>query len=199
MTNKDNKIELIGTIYNELTLSHITNGEEFYKFGLCINRKSGNVDIVQAIISEREFEIERLSQYNRVHIKGQVRTHNKIVDDKNKLEIYVFVTDLFDASEIEYDDNILLLNGFICKKPIKRVTPFGKNITDLMLAVNRSYGRTDYIPCICWGRNASYVDDMKVGSKICVEGRLQSREYKKGDDILIAYEVSVCKVVDDMQ
>lgn len=156
------------------------------------------------IVSDRLVEIKDLQIGKKISVKGQVRTFNKhISDDKRKLLIMVFARDVREVEEEsesapEFNNNVKL-SGYICKPPVYRVTPKGREIADVLIAVNRMYGKADYIPCITWGRNARYAGNIDVGTRIDVEGRLQSREYtKKLDDgteeIRTAYEISVSRI-----
>lgn len=201
---ENNKIELCGVIASTPELNHKTYGENFYGFRLSCSRKSTEKDMLPIIVSDRLVEIKDLQVDKRISVKGQVRTFNKhISDDKRKLLIMVFARDVREVEEEsesapEFNNNVKL-NGYICKPPVYRVTPKGREIADVLIAVNRTYGKSDYIPCITWGRNARYTGNLDVGTRVDVEGRLQSREYtKKLDDgteeIRTAYEISVSRI-----
>lgn len=201
---ENNKIELCGVIASTLELNHKTYGENFYGFRLSCSRKSTEKDMLPIIVSDRLVEIKDLQVDKRISVKGQVRTFNKhISDDKRKLLIMVFARDVREVEEEsesapEFNNNVKL-SGYICKPPVYRVTPKGREIADVLIAVNRTYGKSDYIPCITWGRNARYTGNLDVGTRVDVEGRLQSREYtKKLDDgteeIRTAYEISVSRI-----
>ena len=201
---ENNKIELCGVIASVPELNHKTYGENFYSFRLSCSRKSTEKDVLPIIVSDRLVEIKDLQVGKKISVKGQVRTFNKhISDDKHKLLIMVFARDVREVEEEsesapEFNNNVKL-SGYICKSPVYRVTPKGREIADVLIAVNRAYGKADYIPCITWGRNARYTGNLDVGTRIDVEGRLQSREYtKKLDDgteeIRIAYEISVSRI-----
>lgn len=201
---ENNKIELCGVITSVPELNHKTYGENFYGFRLSCSRKSTEKDMLPIIVSDRLVEIKDLQVGKKISVKGQVRTFNKhISDDKRKLLIMVFARDVREIEEEsesapEFNNNVKL-NGYICKPPIYRVTPKGREIADVLIAVNRMYGKADYIPCITWGRNARYAGNIDVGTRIDVEGRLQSREHtKKLDDgteeIRTAYEISVSRI-----
>lgn len=199
-----NKIELCGVIASVPELNHKTYGENFYGFRLSCSRKSTEKDMLPIIVSDRLVEIKDLQVGKKISVKGQVRTFNKhISDDKRKLLIMVFARDVREVEEEsesapEFNNNVKL-SGYICKPPVYRVTPKGREIADVLIAVNRTYGKSDYIPCITWGRNARYTGNLDVGTRVDVEGRLQSREYtKKLDDgteeIRTAYEISVSRI-----
>lgn len=201
---ENNKIELCGVIASTPELNHKNYGENFYGFRLSCSRKSTEKDMLPIIVSDRLVEIKNLQVGKKISVKGQVRTFNKhISDDKRKLLIMVFARDVREVEEEsesapEFNNNVKL-SGYICKPPVYRVTPKGREIADVLIAVNRMYGKADYIPCITWGRNARYAGNLDVGTRIDVEGRLQSREYtKKLDDgteeIRTAYEISVSRI-----
>ena len=201
---ENNKIELCGVIASTPELNHKNYGENFYGFRLSCSRKSTEKDMLPIIVSDRLVEIKDLQVGKKISVKGQVRTFNKhISDDKRKLLIMVFARDVREVEEEsesapEFNNNVKL-SGYICKPPVYRVTPKGREIADVLIAVNRMYGKADYIPCITWGRNARYAGNIDVGTHIDVEGRLQSREYtKKLDDgteeIRTAYEISVSRI-----
>lgn len=201
---ENNKIELCGVIASVPELNHKTYGENFYGFRLSCSRKSTEKDMLPIIVSDRLVEIKDLQVGKKILVKGQVRTFNKhISDDKRKLLITVFARDVWEVEEEsesapEFNNNVKL-SGYICKPPVYRVTPKGREIADVLIAVNRTYGKSDYIPCITWGRNARYTGNLDVGTRVDVEGRLQSREYtKKLDDgteeIRTAYEISVSRI-----
>ena len=198
--SENNIITLVGTIVSERTFSHEVYGEGFYSFNLEVPRLSENSDIIPVTVSERilsdEFKIGE-----KVVIDGQFRSYNNYENEKNKLVLTVFVKDikiLTEDMEIP-NPNEICLTGFICKKPIYRTTPFGREIADILLAVNRAYNKSDYIPCIAWGRNARFCQNIEVGEKVKLWGRIQSRTYEKKfedgtSEIRRAYEVSVSKM-----
>ena len=197
----NNQIKLVGTIVSDKRFSHEVYGEGFYSFDLEVPRLSDTSDIIPVMVSERlltEFDFH-IGQ--KVVIDGQYRSYNNMENDKNKLVLTCFVKEM--RLQVEEDANAntneIILNGFICKKPIYRTTPFGREIADVLLAVNRAYNKSDYIPCIAWGRNARFCQSLEVGQSVKVFGRIQSRQYeKKLDDgtseIRRAYEVSVSKM-----
>lgn len=195
---ENNLITLVGKIASDYKFSHEMYGESFYTFDLETSRLSDTLDILPITISERLIDTEFLTG-SIVEINGQIRSYNNIVDKKNHLILTVFAKEisLFDNSN--KNPNQVLLNGFLCKVPVYRTTPFGREISDILLAVNRSYNKSDYIPCIAWGRNAKFTSNLKVGDNIKLSGRMQSRKYQKklenGDLIeKIAYEISISKL-----
>ena len=196
---ESNTAELCGAVLSELKFSHKTYGEIFYTFVLGIERRSGYIDEINIMVSERLiFENPpRLNDF--VEIKGQVRTYNELTEGRNKLNVVVFAKEIFLSENFGYNENYVYLEGFLCKEPLKRTSPLGRDICDLMLAVNRMYNKSDYIPCIDWGRNAGYAESLGVGTKLSVEGRIQSREYRKkledgSSEMRKAFEVSIVKI-----
>ena len=181
---ESNVAELCGVVLSELRFSHKTYGEIFYTFVLGIERRSGYIDEINIMVSERLIFDNPPREGDFVEIKGQIRTYNEIVDEKNKLNVVVFAKEIYQSENFGYNENYIYLEGFLCKEPLKRTSPLGREICDMMLAVNRMYNKSDYIPCIAWGRNAGYAEKLGVGTKLALEGRIQSREYKKKlDDI----------------
>ena len=202
--SENNHIILVGKVTSEKKFSHEIYGEKFYIFDLEVPRLSGNADIIPITISERLMVDGDLPLNTKMTVEGQFRSYNSYGEGKNKLVLTVFaknITLLEDQeSEVEarkdFLSNEVTLIGYICKKPIYRQTPFGREIADILLAVNRAYSKSDYIPCIAWGRTARFCDNMEVGTEVKVVGRVQSRQYeKKHEDGTIenkiAYEVSV--------
>ena len=199
---ENNYLVLIGNIVSEKVFSHEIYGESFYLFNLEIPRLSENEDIIPITISERLIANFDLSVGRKVVIEGQFRSYNSYENERNRLVLTVFAKDISEYKEHEVEEekekvsNEVVLKGYICKKPIYRQTPFGREIADLLLAVNRAYNKSDYIPCIAWGRNARFCENMEIGTEVKIVGRIQSRNYdKKLDDGTIeqrvAYEVSV--------
>ncbi len=193
---ENNKVFLKGVVNSEPTFSHESFGEGFYELAIKVDRLSDNFDNIPVIVSEKL--LGSFSKGKVVSLAGQFRSYNKLVDGKSRLILNVFVRNI-----IEIDDtmnpNVVELSGFICKEPIFRMTPFGREICDVLIAVNRAYNKSDYLPCIVWGRNARFVKDITVGQKVQIVGRIQSREYQKrlADDTMvtrIAYEISVNKI-----
>ena len=185
-----NKIVLAGLVTEEPMFSHEVHGEKFYRFRLLSSRQSGNCDILVCIVPE--IIKNGISEGNKVKVFGEIRTRNVHENDKNHLEITVFVKEVLLYEE---DENNVELDGFICKEPTYRETPLGRQVSDLIVASNREYFKSDYIPCIAWGRNAIRASEFNVGTRVKVLGRLQSREYNKrlGDETYearTAYELS---------
>ena len=195
---KNNRVYICGEIVGEAEFSHEVYGEGFYEMKVRVDRLSGQPDILPVTISERLIEGSGLRAGEILSALGQFRSYNKVVDGKSKLMLTVFVRELV-PKEAGRNPNSVVLSGYICKPPVYRTTPFNREIADLLIAVNRAYNKSDYIPCIAWGRNARFVKNLAVGEKIAVFGRIQSREYqKKISDIEIknmtAYEVSISKL-----
>lgn len=200
---KNNQIKVHGKIISDMTFSHEVYGESFYNFNLEIVRLSDSTDVLPVTISERLFESDMIKIGAVVDITGQIRSYNNFVDteNKNRLVLTIFARDIefLDDDSKGTNPNEVLLNGFICKAPVYRTTPFGREIADILIAVNRAYNKSDYIPCIAWGRNARFASKLTVGDNISLSGRMQSRNYQKklenGDVIeRVAYEVSISKI-----
>ena len=194
----NNKVYITGEIVSTPTFSHEIYGERFYEFDLKVPRLSDSFDIIPITVTERLLTEHSLCVGARFSANGQFRSYNKLDDGKSKLMLTVYVREIMPYSE-EDNPNYIEITGFVCKEPIFRVTPFKREITDVLLAVNRSYNKSDYLPCIAWGRNARLVKNFVVGDKVQVVGRIQSREYQKklDDDTIItktAYEVSLSRV-----
>ncbi len=204
MTDKlfeNNQVSMMGEIVSEFQFSHEVFGEGFYMVELAVNRLSNYSDYIPLMISERLIDTEQDYTGQLIRVSGQFRSYNRHEEKKNRLVLSVFVRELEFWDEIDENEktNQIFLDGYICKEPIYRKTPLGREIADVLLAVNRSYGKSDYIPCICWGRNARFASGFTVGSHIQIVGRVQSREYVKRIDEenvehRVAYEVSVSKV-----
>lgn len=196
----NNKILLAGKVITEPEFYNESYDEKFFSFMLEIPRLSDTVDKVPVLISEKILENIEVGSY--VKIEGQLRTYNKYEDNKRRLLIFAFVRDIAticyeDFKEIDVP-NELTLTGFICKEPIYRTTPFGREITDILIAVNRAYSKSDYIPAIAWGRNAKFCKKVGIGQKVELIGRIQSRDYIKKiedrEEVKTAFEVSVSKI-----
>lgn len=194
----NNKVTIMGEIVSGFTFSHEISGEGFYMMDVQCERISGSYDTIPVMVSERLMDVKADFIGQLVSISGQFRSYNRHEERKNRLILSVFAREVEVLEEIEdlAQANQIFLDGFICKEPVYRKTPLGREIADLLLAVNRPYGKSDYIPCICWGRNARYANNFKVGEHCAVWGRIQSREYMKkldGENVekRIAYEVSV--------
>ena len=202
MENSNNFIDIGGSIASEFAFSHEIYGEGFYRFDVEVNRLSGAGDILPVTISERIVDKDAMIVGQPVRINGQIRSYNNYIeaDRRNKLVLTLFARDIeFAVNHPEESPNDVFLDGYLCKPAIYRTTPFGREISDLLVAVNRSYNKSDYIPCIAWGRNARYAGKLDVGDRVRLWGRMQSRQYQKRldtGDILekTAYEVSVSKV-----
>lgn len=195
---QNNKVYIKGEIVTEAKFSHEVYGEGFYEMFVLVKRLSGQSDVIPVTISERLIESENLKVGSTLSATGQFRSYNKQIDGKSKLMLTVFVREILNDVEAKNPNNIVL-SGYICKPPVYRTTPFNREIADVLIAVNRAYNKSDYIPCIAWGRNARFVKNLNVGDHIAISGRIQSREYQKKfseTDIrtLTAYEVSVSKL-----
>ncbi len=205
---ENNYLTLVGKVTGEKEFSHEIYGERFYTFKLGIPRLSGNQDIIPITISERLVGEDTLQEGKKLLVKGQFRSYNSYENERNRLILTVFAKDVMEVEEEEIEEeeneiirkdtitNEVVLVGYLCKKPIYRQTPFGREISDILLAVNRAYNKSDYIPCISWGRTARFCQNLEVGSQVKVIGRVQSRMYeKKYEDGTVqnrvAYEVSV--------
>ncbi len=194
----NNKVYLRGTVVSQPEYSHEIYGEGFYEVMMSVPRLSDYNDNIPITVSERFLQEDDFNVGNTVAIKGQFRSYNKQVESKNKLMLTVFVREVIEGDE-SVNPNSIEISGYVCKSPIYRTTPFKREICDILVAVNRAYNKSDYLPCIAWGRNARFVKDQEVGKKLIVEGRIQSREYQKkiGEEeyeTRTAYEVSVSKV-----
>lgn len=202
---ENNKVFLQGEVVTEPVFSHTAFEEDFYSFDLKVARLSGQYDILPVCVSTHLKDYDTIQVGAQIALNGQFRSHNKLDEtNKSRLILSVFCKELCDWDDTA-NPNVVELSGYICKDPIFRVTPFNRQICDLLLAVNRQYNKSDYIPCICWGRNAEYVSSMPVGTKMTIMGRIQSREYVKTINVgmetvkKVAYEVSVNRVVIDNQ
>ncbi|WP_446897599.1 single-stranded DNA-binding protein [Clostridium sp. LBM24168] len=195
----NNKIYLEGEVISELNFSHEMYGEGFYTFHIKVPRLSDADDILFITISERLINDIDIKIGTQITIEGQLRSYNKFVDGANRLILTVFARNISLCTEKSKNPNQIFLDGFICKEPVYRTTPFGREISDMLLAVNRAYNKSDYIPTIAWGRNSRFCRTLKVGDNIRVWGRLQSREYQKkiseSETVKkVAYEVSISKM-----
>ena len=205
--DENNHLVLVGKVTSEKRFSHEVYGEKFYIFDLSVPRLSGNADNIPITISERLLTNRDLELESKVTIEGQFRSYNCYENDRNRLILTVFAKDIQFAEnqdeEIKVGKDIIsnevVLHGYICKRPIYRKTPFGREIADVLLAVNRAYNKSDYIPCIAWGRNARFCENIPVGTAVKIVGRVQSRTYEKKYENgtvenRIAYEVSVASM-----
>ena len=204
MTDKvieNNQVVVIGEIASDFVYSHEIFGEGFYMVDLLVPRLSDSSDLIPLMVSERLLDVTQDYRGTTVMVSGQFRSYNRHEEHKNRLILSVFVREVeFPEEEVENEKtNYIFLDGYICKEPIYRKTPLGREIADILLAVNRPYGKSDYIPCISWGRNARYSSSFQVGERCRIWGRIQSREYVKklSEDEAekrVAYEVSVSKL-----
>lgn len=198
VTEKNNKVYIMGEIVSEAVFSHEVYGEGFYEFFVRVMRLSGQADVLPITISERLIQGAALGPGTKICALGQFRSYNKLENGKSRLMLTVFVRELLQEIPGK-NPNSILLSGYICKPPVYRTTPFNREIADILVAVNRAYNKSDYIPCIAWGRNARFVKNLAVGDKVAISGRIQSREYQKRiseNDVktMTAYEVSVSKL-----
>ena len=201
---ENNRVCIIGEVVSEFTFSHEVFGEGFYIANVSVNRLSDMVDIIPLMISERLIDVTKDYRGRKIEVSGQFRSYNRHEGVKNKLVLSIFVRELRfieddEVPEEQSKSNQIFLDGYVCKPPIYRKTPLGREIADILVAVNRPYGKSDYIPCIAWGRNARYASAFEVGGHVLIWGRIQSREYMKriGENETqkrIAYEVSVSKL-----
>lgn len=217
--SENNCVTLIGKVASDKRLSHETFGEKFYLFDLEVMRLSDIADIIPITVSERLLTDFDLSIGNQIIVDGQFRSYNNYENEKNRLVLTVFAKDIQEYDKVkeqeettEQEDeenegtekkgevtNEIVLIGYICKKPIYRQTPFGREIADILLAVNRAYNKSDYIPCIAWGRNARFCQNIEVGTEIKITGRIQSRTYEKKfedgtSETRVAYEISIASM-----
>ena len=198
VTEKNNKVYVMGEIVSDATFSHEVYGEGFYEFSVRVMRLSGQADILPVTLSERLIQVGMLAKGKTICAMGQFRSYNKIENGKSRLMLTVFIRELLEHLP-DRNPNSILLSGYICKPPVYRTTPFNREIADVLVAVNRAYNKSDSIPCIAWGRNARFVKNLNVGDRIAISGRIQSREYQKklseaDTRTMTAYEVSVSKL-----
>ena len=197
---ENNVITLVGTVETEAEYSHSVLEEQFFSFMLRVPRLSENDDLLPVTVSQRQLDTSLIKVGNKIKVKGQLRSYNKYTQTKTRLILTVFAKGIAPAFlEDEDNPNEIFINGFICKTPIYRRTPFGREITDLIIAVNRAFNRSDYIPAIAWGKNAVYSESLEVGSNVMLWGRLQSRNYNKRisdeeTEVRTAYELSITKI-----
>ena len=198
---ENNQVSIMGQIASEFVFSHEVFGEGFYMLDILVKRLSDSYDRIPVMVSERLIDVTQDYQGEYIQIAGQFRSYNRHEEKKNRLVLSVFAREVSFVEE-ENDrmkTNQIFLDGYICKTPVYRKTPLGREIADMLVAVNRPYGKSDYIPCICWGRNARFASSFDVGGHVQVWGRIQSRDYMKkldGDltEKRTAYEVSVSKL-----
>lgn len=203
---ENNHLVLVGKVTSDKTYSHEIYGEKFYIFDLEVPRLSKAIDVIPITVSERLLTNLNLEIGKKLAVEGQFRSYNSYQNERNKLILTVFAKDIIEVvdNEEEQEDeekketvtNEVILSGYVCKKPIYRQTPFDREIADLLLAVNRAYNKSDYIPCIAWGRNARFCQNLEVGTEVKIVGRVQSRKYEKKfedgtSEVRVAYEVSI--------
>ena len=176
---ENNQVQIMGEIVSQFTFSHQVFGEGFYLVDVCVKRLSESEDIIPVMISERLVDVTQDYEGEYILVTGQFRSYNRHEEKKNRLVLSVFAREITFVEEEDdsVKSNQIYLDGYICKPPVYRKTPLGREIADLLIAVNRPYGKSDYIPCICWGRNARYASAFAVGGHVLVWGRIQSREY----------------------
>lgn len=198
---ENNQVSIMGKIASDFTFSHQVFGEGFYTLELVVKRLSDSEDRIPLMVSERLIDVTQNYEGEYIQVQGQFRSYNRHEEKKNRLVLSVFVRELSFVDEIDDSmiTNQIFLDGYICKTPVYRKTPLGREIADLLLAVNRPYGKSDYIPCICWGRNARYASAFEVGGHVLIWGRIQSRDYMKKvseteSEKRTAYEISVSKL-----
>lgn len=195
---ENNKVTLCGVVASLPEYSHEVYGEEFYNLFIAVERLSDNQDIIPITVSDRLLKVNNFELGTKICVKGQFRSYNKIENEKSKLMLTVFVRDVcynFKEDAI----NEITLTGYVCKSPIYRTTPFKREICDVLIAVNRAYNKSDYLPCIAWGRNARFAKNLQVGDAVNIVGRIQSRDYQKKleDEKMVtktAYEISISQI-----
>ena len=196
--NQNNAVKISGEIVSDFTYDHEMYGEGFYKVFVQVTRISGNLDTIPVMVSDRIIDVNKNLTGEMVAIEGEFRSYSKHLLGANKLLLFVLCKKIEIVKYCMNEDEIFL-RGFICKNPIYRKTPFKREISDLLIAVNRYYGKSDYIPCICWGRNARYAAGFEIGDEIVIRGRIQSRTYEKKisdteSETRTAYEVSATMI-----
>lgn len=192
----NNQVTLKGKVVEEPLYSHSLYGEKFYTLMLDVPRLSGVGDVLPVMVSDRLLRLMDVSVGDELAVIGQLRSYNRLVDSRNRLILTVFARHIAPPEDVTDNPNQVLLEGYVCRTPVYRTTPFGREITDLLIAVNRPYNKSDYIPVISWGRNARYAETLEVGQKVFIHGRMQSRQYQKKQpdgsvENRTAYEVSV--------
>lgn len=195
---ENNLVTLSGKISEDPVFSHQVFGEGFYETKMEVERLSTQKDVIPVTISERLIQEVGLEKGDYLTFEGQFRSYNKIIDGKSKLMLTVFVRECSD-NPLKENENVIELTGYVCKPPVYRTTPFKREIADVLIAVNRAYNKSDYIPCIAWGRNARFASRLEVGDKVELVGRIQSREYQKiledgSQEVRVAYEISLSRI-----
>lgn len=198
---ENNQVTIVGTIESSFTFSHEVYGEGFYMVDVRVQRLSDSSDCIPMMVSDRLLDVSRDYIGQQVQVSGQFRSYNRHEEKKNRLVLSVFAREIefLEEGEEPVKTNLIYLDGYVCKQPVYRRTPLGREIADLLVAVNRPYSKSDYIPCICWGRNARFASTFEVGGHVQLWGRIQSREYIKKlseeeTEKRIAYEISVSKL-----
>ena len=198
---ENNNVELVGEIVSDFRFSHEVYGERFYLVDVAVKRTSETIDYLPLLISEYLIDVNKNHIGEIIHVTGQFRSYNRHEELKNRLVLSVFVREIefIEEETEEMKSNQILLDGYICKDPIYRKTPLGREIADLLVAVNRSYSKSDYIPCICWSRNARHASGLPLGTHLKITGRIQSRDYIKHhsngeEEERRAYEVSASRI-----
>ena len=198
---ENNQVSIMGKVVSGFTFSHEVFGEGFYMVELSVKRLSDSSDRIPVMISERLIDVAQDYQGEYIQVEGQFRSYNRHEEKKNRLVLSVFAREVsfVEEADVKVRSNQIFLDGFVCKPTVYRKTPLGREIADMLIAVNRPYGKSDYIPCICWGRNARFASGFEVGSRVQIWGRIQSREYMKrleGEltERRTAYEVSISKL-----
>lgn len=199
---KNNQVEIKGKLASEPVFSHTVMGEGFYEVDILVKRLSSQVDVLPVTISERLLP-EIANKDEEIGIIGQLRSYNKLEGEKSRLILTIFAREIVPAEQI-LNGNQIEMTGYVCKEPIYRTTPFGREITDVLIAVNRAYNKSDYLPCIAWGRNARFAGDLQIGEKVSIKGRIQSRIYQKkiDEETVIsktAYEVSISTIMQESE
>ncbi len=200
MDNNNNMVAITGQLDSEFVFSHDKFGENFYTADIVVNRHSNVQDRIPLMVSDRVMDLNREYMGSYMSVQGQFRSRNYWEDDRVRTQMSVYAKEVIAVSECEQESkDRIFLEGFICKTPVYRKTPAGREITEIILAVNRNFGKTDYIPCICWGRTARYAADFSVGCHLLIWGRIQSRDYSKQSEgsepeIHTTYEVSVARL-----
>jgi single-stranded DNA-binding protein len=194
--HENNQVMLKGKVVEEPVYSHSLYGEKFFALTLEVPRLSGVTDVLPVMVSDRLLHLMDVALGDELAVIGQLRSYNRLVEGKSRLILTVFARHISPPEDMADNPNQVLLEGYVCRTPVYRTTPFGREITDLLIAVNRPYNKSDYIPVISWGRNARYAETLEVGQKVYIHGRMQSRQYQKklpdgNIDNRTAYEVSV--------
>lgn len=194
MILQNNQINIIGKVFSGFTFSHEVQSEKFYLMQIQVMRLSNAFDLLPVMVSDKLLDVSKSLEGQWLQIIGQIRSYNMHDSQTTKLIISIFANEIYYVKSDNNESNTVILEGYVCKKPTYRQTPLGREISDIILATNRPYGKSDYIPCICWGRNSRIVSNFNVGDFVRVEGRFQSREYLKDNETRTTYEVSIFKI-----